>query len=262
MQFSTEAVHKTSNKFVKLVCAFMGLLTAWRVQAAPHPAAPPMNRTEHLHHVCAPLVIDEIKPSSSATLVPGVGAVMVQAMVSAALPLVAWNVRNRFGASFPLVVFYSKYSEASVRTMLGKDPHARLAPLPGSYFTVMGGPIPERDSLQALFTDAIFWDAIASALPPNTTHVITVHDDAWICAPDASDRLRRYLPWADYVGSPWGWTLDRDSDRFLIPESFIDKRAGRTMVQHHVKEWWERMENQETVKRAKVRFYLFYFSRH
>lgn len=231
-------------------------LAAWCVQAAPHPIAQPMNRTEYLQHMCAPLVVDEIIPSSAAALVPGVGAVMVQAMVSATLPLVAWNVRNRFGAAFPLAVFYSKYSGASVRAMLGKDPHVRLKPLPGQYFTVMGGPVPERDSLQALLTDVIFWDAIASALPSDTTHVIMVHDDAWICAPDASERLRRYLPWADYVGSPWGWTLDRKSDRFLIPDSFLDKRAGPSMVDHHVKEWWERMDNQDTVKRAKVSLFF------
>lgn len=239
------------GRFRLLALAFIFDMAAGRGRGAPPATTPSANRTELLREICDPLVIDEVEPSTS-FLVPGVGAVMVQAMVSASLPLVAWNVRGHLGGSFPLAVFYSQYSEPSVRAMLGHDPHARLVPLPGQYFAAMGGKVPARDGLQALFTDATFWDAVAAALPPGTTHVLTVHDDAWICAPNAAERLRRYLPWADYVGAPWGWTNDRDSDRFLIPDVFIDKHAGPAMVQQHVKEWQSELTVQGTMIRAEV----------
>jgi hypothetical protein len=239
------------GRFRRLALASILGLSAGRVRVTPPAVSPSTNRTELLTEICDPLVVDGLEPSTSFR-VPGVGAVLVQAMVSAALPLIAWNVRGRLGASFPFAVFYSQYSEPSVHAMLGHDPHARLVPLPGQYYTAMGGKMPARDGLQALFTDAVFWDAVAAALPPGTTHVLTVHDDAWICAPNAAERLRRYLPWADYVGAPWGWTNDRDSDRFLISDFFIDKHAGPAMVQQHVKGWQGDLTIQGTMSRAKV----------
>ena len=49
-----------------------------------------------------------------------------------------------------------------------------------------------------------------------------------------------------------GWTHDRDSDRFLITDFFIEKHAGPEMVQHHIKDWLGNLNDQGTLFRAEV----------
>lgn len=102
-----------------------------------------------------------------------VGAVMVQATVSPAAPLVVWNLRNCFGTPFPIQIFYSSSSEGALDKWFGSDPYVLRTSLPERYMSSLGPAFGARDELQSLFTDASFWGLV----PPHWTHALVMHDE-------------------------------------------------------------------------------------
>ena len=100
---------------------------------------------------------------------------MVQGTLSAAAPLVVWNLRERLGPFFPLQIFYTHEAEHAMMAWFGDDPHIKLKRLPVPYFTSLGSHMSNRNSLTSVFTDDAFWEEVEKGF--GGTHVLTIQTE-------------------------------------------------------------------------------------
>ena len=200
---------------------------------------------KQLNETCSPYTVDlpdDHDANLRSSLLEGVVGLIIQGTPSAAVPLLIWNARKKFGSTFPFIVFYSEESRVSILAWYGEGRigNVTAVPMPAKYAEQLGTHRLSRDSLNSLFTDVVFWNDV-EAHARGLEHVLIIQDDTWICGGDAHSKISSYLPWADYIGATWGWT--NTADNFNLDEATLNKRSGEDAVSARVSDWMHLMKD-------------------